>query len=55
MITNTLKPLAVLLALMNAMPVLAELPNGVASGDVSQDSAWLWARSDTLGMVKNSI
>jgi len=55
MIANTLKPLAALLALMHAMPVLAALPNGVASGDISQDSAWLWARSDTPGTVKFEV
>ncbi len=51
MTSHSLKPLVALLALMHALPVCAALPNGVASGDVSQNAAWLWARSDTTGQV----
>jgi phosphodiesterase/alkaline phosphatase D-like protein len=47
--------LTVLLALMQATPVLAALPNGVASGDITQNSAWLWARSDTIGLVNFEV
>jgi len=53
--SHTLKPLVALLALVNAMPVFAALPNGVASGDVSQTSAWLWARSDTTGQMSFQV
>ena len=51
MTSHSLKPLIALLALIHAVPVLAALPNGVASGDVSQNSAWLWAHSDMTGAV----
>ncbi|OGU22950.1 MAG: hypothetical protein A2580_04100 [Hydrogenophilales bacterium RIFOXYD1_FULL_62_11] len=47
--------LTALLALMQASPVFAALPNGVASGDVTQSSAWLWARSDTTGLVNFEV
>lgn len=47
--------LTVLLALMQASPVFAALPNGVASGDITQNSAWLWARSDTTGLVNFEV
>ena len=47
--------LTVLLALMQASPVFAALPNGVASGDITQSSAWLWARSDTTGLVNFEV
>ncbi|MBT9538294.1 alkaline phosphatase D family protein [Thiobacillus sp.] len=43
--------LAAALIVAYASPSLAALPNGVASGDVTQNSAWLWARSDTTGLV----
>ncbi|WP_310448375.1 alkaline phosphatase D family protein [Thiobacillus sp.] len=43
--------LAAALIVVYASPSLAALPNGVASGDVTQNSAWLWARSDTTGLV----
>lgn len=55
MTSHTLKPLVALLALMHVAPVFAALPNGVASGDVSQNSAWLWARSDTVGAVSFEV
>ncbi len=51
MTSHSMKPLVALLALLHALPVCAALPNGVASGDVSQTAAWLWARSDTTGPV----
>lgn len=37
------------------MAVQAALPNGVASGDVTHNSAWLWAHSDTLGVVNFEV
>lgn len=42
------------LALALCLPAAAQaaLPNGVAAGDVTQDSAVLWARSDVPGIVK---
>ncbi|MDP2025602.1 alkaline phosphatase [Sulfuriferula sp.] len=43
--------LAVALIAVYASPSLAALANGVASGDVTQNSAWLWARSDTAGLM----
>ncbi|MEZ4672879.1 MAG: alkaline phosphatase D family protein [Caldilineaceae bacterium] len=33
------------------LPPVNVLPNGVASGDVTQNSAVLWARSSTMGVV----
>jgi 3-phytase/alkaline phosphatase D len=33
----------------------AELPNGVAAGDVTEDSGVLWARTDTVGRVRFEI
>jgi len=48
-------PVTSLLALSLSLPAHAALPNGVAAGDVSQSSAWLWARSDTLGLVKFEV
>jgi phosphodiesterase/alkaline phosphatase D-like protein len=33
----------------------AGLPNGIASGDLTQDSAVLWARSDTTGVVRFEV
>lgn len=47
--------ISVLLALMQAAPAFAALPNGVASGDITQNSAWLWARSDTTGLVNFEV
>lgn len=47
--------LTVLLAWMLASPAFAALPNGVASGDITQNSAWLWARSDTTGLVNFEV
>ena len=47
--------LTVLLACMLASPAFAALPNGVASGDITQNSAWLWARSDTAGLVSFEV
>ena len=45
------------LTLILSLPAVAQaaLPNGVASGDVSQNSAWLWARSDTVGPVQFEV
>lgn len=50
-------PSRLVLTLILSLPVLAQaaLPNGVASGDVSQNSAWLWARSDTTGIVNFQV
>jgi len=48
-------PVTSLLALSLSLPAHAALPNGVAAGDVSQSSAWLWARSDTPGLVKFEV
>lgn len=47
--------MTVLLALMQAAPAFAALPNGVASGDITQSAAWLWARSDTTGLVSFEV
>ncbi|HQT71390.1 MAG TPA: PhoD-like phosphatase N-terminal domain-containing protein, partial [Thiobacillus sp.] len=47
--------LTVLLACMLASPAFAALPNGVASGDITQNSAWLWARSDRTGLVNFEV
>jgi alkaline phosphatase D len=55
MTSHSLKPLVAFLALIHAVPVLAALPNGVASGDVSQYTAWLWARSDTVGAISFEV
>lgn len=49
-----LRPLA-FVALLLAGPAHAALPNGIASGDVTQSSAWLWARSDTPGLMKFEV
>lgn len=45
------------LALALCLPAASQaaLPNGVAAGDVTQNSAVLWARSDTLGGVNFEI
>lgn len=42
---------------ISLMPILAQaaLPNGVASGDVTHNSAWLWARSDTTGALNFEV
>ena len=50
-------PSRLVLVLMLSLPALvqAAFPNGVASGDVSQNSAWLWARSDTVGLVQFEV
>lgn len=40
------------IAMSWAAAVQAEFPNGVASGDVTHDSAVLWTRSDAVGTVK---
>ncbi len=47
--------IAIALALCFPMLAQADLPNGVASGDVTQNSAWLWARSDTLGAIQFDV
>jgi phosphodiesterase/alkaline phosphatase D-like protein len=33
----------------------AGFPNGIASGDVHQRSVYLWARSDTPGLVRFEV
>lgn len=50
-------PSRLVLALVLIFPAMAQaaFPNGVASGDVSQNTAWLWARSDTLGIVSFEV
>lgn len=47
--------LVLVLALSVPAVAQAALPNGVASGDVSQNAAWLWARSDTAGLVRFEV
>lgn len=47
--------LSSLVAFILAVPAHAALPNGVAAGDVSQTSAWLWARSDVTGQVQFEV
>ena len=39
------------LATARSMEALTSMPNGVASGDISQDSAVLWTRSLSVGVV----
>ncbi len=48
----TAKTVSILIAIAVALPAQAALPNGVASGDVSQNSVVLWSRSDTPGDVR---
>ncbi|MEW5769005.1 MAG: alkaline phosphatase D family protein [Pseudomonadota bacterium] len=45
------------LALSLCLPAAAQaaLPNGVAAGDVTQDSAVLWARSDAVGALNFEV
>lgn len=49
-----MKKLLIVAAMFPAV-AQADLPNGVASGDISQNSAWLWARSDTVGDVNFEV
>ncbi|MDX1915305.1 MAG: alkaline phosphatase D family protein [Methylophilus sp.] len=46
-----------ILIAISLIPAFAQaaLPNGVASGDVTQNSAWLWARSDTAGVLNFEV
>ncbi|MCF7971887.1 MAG: alkaline phosphatase D family protein [Methylococcaceae bacterium] len=39
------------IALLVSLNSFADLPNGVASGDVTQSSAVLWTRSDSIGKL----
>lgn len=52
---SRLNTLVAALIVAYASPSFAALPNGVASGDVTQGSAWLWARSDTVGLVNFEV
>ena len=47
--------LAAAVLLAAASPVLADLPNGVASGDVTDSSAVLWARTDAPGLLTFAV
>lgn len=48
---KTLSLNSAFLAVLFSMNALASLPNGIASGDVTQNSAVLWSRSDTSGRL----